>query len=72
VIRKSALVAAILVLMIAATVLTVLDHLLIGVIVFVAMIVMVAVSPGPGESNEESDMARARRRRSERTARQEQ
>lgn len=46
--------------MIAVAVMTVIDHLIIGGLVFVAMIVMVATAPR-SRDGEESDMARARR-----------
>jgi hypothetical protein len=47
--------------MIAVAALTVIDHLFIGALVFVGMILMVATGPRSREAAEESDMAKARR-----------
>ena len=59
-IRKTAKVAFLLLLIIFGTVFTVADHLFIGVIIFIAMIVMVATGPKPGQSNGLSDLERAK------------
>ena len=59
--KKFLLAAAIASVMVAALVFTVIDHLIIGVIAFFAMIAMVAFGPRSAADDGESDMARARR-----------
>ncbi len=61
-IKKIAKIVFLLVLIFAGTVVTVADHLFIGVIIFIAMIVMVATGPKPGETEEISDMEKAMKR----------
>ncbi len=62
-IKKIAKIAFLLVMILAGTVVTVADHLFIGVIIFIAMIVMVATGPKAGDPDEESEMAIARKGR---------
>ncbi len=62
-IRKFARLAFLLILILVGTVVTVADHLFIGVIIFIAMIVMVATGPKSGEIEETSEMAQARKSR---------
>ena len=59
-IRKLAKIAFLLVLIFAGTVVTVADHLFIGVIIFIAMIVMVATGPKAGETRELSELEKAK------------
>lgn len=61
--RKFARFAFVFILLGAGTFVTVVDHLLIGFIIFLAMIMMVATGPKPGETEDLSEMARARRAR---------
>ncbi len=61
-IRKLAKILFLLVLIFAGTVVTVADHLFIGVIIFIAMIVMVATGPKAGEARELSELERAKAR----------
>ena len=61
-IRKIAKIAFIVVLILAGTIITVADHLFIGIIIFIAMIVMVATGPKPEETSEISEMEHARKR----------
>ncbi len=61
-IRKFAKIAFLLVLIFAGTVVTVADHLFIGIILFIAMIVMVATGPKAGEAEELSELERAKTR----------
>lgn len=60
-IKKFSRILFLLVLIFAGTVITVADHLFIGIVIFVAMILMVATGPRPGETEEISDLARARK-----------
>ncbi|MHB1299308.1 MAG: hypothetical protein ACYCY8_00385 [Burkholderiales bacterium] len=61
-IRKLAKIAFLLVLIFAGTVVTVADHLFIGIIIFIAMIVMVATGPKAGEAKELSELEKAKAR----------
>ncbi|NNM82601.1 MAG: hypothetical protein HKL98_08395 [Burkholderiales bacterium] len=65
-IKKIAKIVFLLVMILAGTVVTVADHLFIGVIIFIAMIVMVATGPKAGDADEESEMAMARKARQDR------
>ena len=62
-IRKIAKIAFLLAMILIGTVVTVADHLFIGVIIFIAMIVMVATGPKAGETGSESEMEKARKSR---------
>ncbi len=61
-IRKLAKILFLLVLIFAGTVVTVADHLFIGVIIFIAMTVMVATGPKAGEARELSELEKAKAR----------
>lgn len=60
--KKLAKFALLFVLLFIATVVTTVDHLLIGFVIFIAMIVMVATGPKAGEHDELSEMAQARKK----------
>ncbi len=61
-IRKLAKILFLLALIFAGTVVTVADHLFIGIITFIAMIVMVATGPKAGEARELSELEKAKNR----------
>lgn len=59
--KKFVRILFVLALIILGTIITVADHLFIGIVIFIAMIVMVASGPKPLDADEESDMALARK-----------
>ena len=59
-IKKIGKIIFLLALILIGTVITVADHLFIGIIIFIAMIAMVATGPRAGEKKELSDMEKAR------------